>query len=107
MYTVDDVLDRLQRPTRRLAPSWRVRIAFKDGSEWEQVFEPGCNWPVSLVEHPPLRFIARQTMTIVRFYLREHGMEAVRVEVDPPPGTIDDRGRQVNGEVILAIVKVT
>ena len=107
MYTVDDVLDRLQRTTRRVAPAWRVRIAFKDGSEWEQVYEPSASWPAPLVDRPPLRFIARQTMSLVRFYLKEHGMEAVRVEVDPPPGTIDDRGREVNGEIVLAIVKVS
>jgi hypothetical protein len=106
MYTVEDVLGRLQRSTLRLAPSWRVRIAFKDGSEWEQVYEPGTNWPAALVDRPPLRFIARQTMALVRFYLKEHGMEAVRVEIDPPPGTIDDRGRAVRGEIVLAIVKV-
>ena len=106
MFTVEDVLDRLQRPASRLAPSWRVRIAFRDGSEWEQVYEPGTNWPATLVDHPPLRFIARQTMTLVRFYLKEHGMEAARVEIEPPPGTIDDRGREVRSEIVLAIVKV-
>ena len=105
-YTVEDVLGRLQRPTRQLAPTWRVRITFKDGSEWEQMYEPAANWPTLLVEHPPVRFIARQTMNLVRFYLRELGMEAVRVEVDPPPGTVDDHGRAVVGEVQLAIVRL-
>lgn len=106
MYTIEDIIDRLQRPARRLAPSWRVRIAFKDGSEWEQIYEPGMQWPAALADHPPLRFIARQTMNLVRFYLREHGMEAIRVEVEPPPGTVDDRGGEVEGEIVLAIVKI-
>lgn len=106
MYTVEDVLGRLQRPQRQLAPSWRVRITFKDGSEWEQMYEPAANWPTLLVEHPPVRFIARQTMNLVRYYLQEHNMEAVRVEVEAPPGTVDDRGRQIDGEIQLAIVRL-
>ena len=107
MFTVEDVLGRLQRPARQLAPSWRVRVTFKDGSEWEQMYEPAANWPTLLVEHPPVRFIARQTMNLVRFYLREHGMEAVRVELEPPPGTTDDLGQPVRGDIVLAIVKLT
>lgn len=104
--TVEDVLGRLQRPQKQLAPSWRVRLTFKDGSEWEQMYEPAANWPTPLVEHPPVRFIARQTMNLVRFYLQEHGMEAVRVEVEPPAGTVDDRGREVYGDVQLAIIRL-
>ena len=40
------------------------------------------------------------------YYLQEQGMEAVRVEIDPPPGTVDDRGREVIGEIQLAIVRL-
>lgn len=106
MNTVEDVIGRLQRPERQLAPSWRVRITFKDGSEWEQMYEPAANWPTLLVEHPPVRFIARQTMNLVRYYLQEHNMEAVRVEVEAPAGTVDDRGRVIVGDIQLAIVRL-
>lgn len=106
MFTVEDVLGRLQRPQKQLAPSWRVRISFKDGSEWEQMYEPAANWPTPLVEHPPVRFVARQTMNLVRCLLQEHGMEAVRVEVEPPPGTIDDHGREIVGGIQLAIIRL-
>jgi hypothetical protein len=106
MYTVDDVLGRLQKAERQLAPSWRVRITFRSGSTWEQVYEPAASWPKPLIEHPPVRFIARQTMALVHFYLREHGMEAVRVDVEPPPGTVDDYGRAVSGEIQLAIIRL-
>lgn len=106
MFSVEDVLERVRRPARQLAPSWRVRMVFADGSEWEQTYEPAANWPILLVEHPPVRFIARQTMNLVRFYLQEHGMQPVRVEIEPPAGTTDDFGREVLGDIQLAIVRL-
>lgn len=106
MLTVEDVLVGLQRPRYHTAPSWRVRITFKDGTGWDQTYEPIAPWPAQLIAHPPVRFIARQTMDLVRFYWRELGMEAERVAIQPPPGTTDDRGREVQGEILLAIVRL-
>lgn len=95
MKTAEDVLGSLQRTPCRAAPSWRVRITFTDGSEWEDVYDPAAVWPTPLATHPPAYFIARQSMNLARFYLREHGMEAVKVTVDPPPGTVDSYGEEV------------
>ena len=104
MDTVEDLLENLQRPTCQQAPSWRVRMKFRNGIEWEATYEPDERWPKPLVASPPARFIARQSMILVRYHLREYGMEAVRLLIRPPPGTIDDHGRQVRS--LLAIVKL-
>lgn len=100
MNTVDDILGSLQRAPRQAAPSWRVRITFTDGSEWEDLYDPAVAWPAPLASHPPAFFIARQSMNLARFYLREHGMEAVKVVVDPPPGTVDSHGEEVSCMVL-------
>ena len=39
-------------------------------------------------------------MNLARFHLREHGMEAVKVVVDPPPGTVDSYGEEVSSMVL-------
>lgn len=104
MHTVDDVLESLQRPASQRAPSWRVRITFRDGIEWEEAYEPDASWPMPLATNPPARFIARQSMKLVRFYLREYGMEAVCLEIEPPPGTTDDQGRKA--QTLLAIINL-
>jgi hypothetical protein len=70
------------------------------------MYEPAASWPLPLIEHPPVRFIARQTMNLVRYYLQEQGMEALRVEIEPPPGTVDDRGHEIIGEIQLAIIRL-
>jgi hypothetical protein len=100
MISVEDLLGYLQRPECRAAPSWRVRISFADGSEWEDIYVPAERWPIALATNPPAHFIARQSMNLARFYLREHGMMAVRVAVDPPPGTIDNYGQEVKSMVL-------
>ena len=79
-------------------------MKFRNGFEWEGTCEPDERWPKALVAHPPARFIARQSMALVRYHLREYGMEAVRLLIRPPPGTIDDHGRNVRS--LLAIVKL-
>jgi hypothetical protein len=104
MVTVESVLGSLQRPSCQKAPSWRVRITFKNGIEWEEMFEPDASWPMPLVSNPPARFIARQSMNLVRFYLREHGLEAVCLEIEPPNGTTDDQGRRT--QTLLAVVNL-
>ena len=104
MHTVEDLLENLQRPACQQAPSWRVRMKFRNGMEWEGTYEPDGCWPEALVAHPPARFIARQSMVLVRYQLREYGMAAVRLLIRPPPGTIDDHGRRVRS--LLAIVKL-
>lgn len=48
MDTVDDILGSLQRAPRQAAPSWRVRITFTDGSEWEDMYDPAAAWPAPL-----------------------------------------------------------
>jgi len=104
MDTVEGVLENLQRPSRQAAPSWRVRIAFKNGVEVEETCTPDAHWPAALAMNPPARFIARQSMKIVRFYLREHGMKAVHLEIEPPEGTVDDHGRKARA--LLVVVKL-
>lgn len=104
MDTVEDVLETLQRPACQQAPSWGVRIKFMNGTEWEGTYEPDEYWPKPLVANPPARFIARQSMVLVRYYLREYGIEAVRLLIRPPPGTIDDHGRKARS--LLASVKL-
>ena len=105
MITIEDVLGNLQRPACQPAPAWRARITFKDGSATEQPIQPAGKWPRPLAAHPPVRFITRQTLAVVRGLRRELGLEAERVRIEPPPGTIDERGRAVKGEIVLAIVK--
>ena len=100
MKTVEDVLGSLQRTPVRIAPSWRVRITFTDGSEWEDIYDPAGVWPMPLAAHPPAYFIARQSMNLARFHLREHGMEAAKVTVEPPPGTTDSYGEEVTSMVL-------
>lgn len=100
MNTVEDVLGSLQRTPSQAAPSWKVRITFTDGSEWEDVYDPAARWPIPLASHPPAFFIARQSMNLARFYLRVHGLEAARVTVDPPPGTTDSYGEEVSSMVL-------
>ena len=78
---------------------------FKDGSATEQAIQPAGKWPKPLAAHPPLRFIARQTLAVVRGLRRELGLEAERVRIEPPPGTTDERGREVKGAIVLAIVR--
>lgn len=104
MHTAEDVLENLQRPSRQEAPSWRVRIAFKNGLEVEETCTPDAHWPAALATNPPARFIARQSMKLVRYYLREHGMKAAHLEIEPPAGTVDDHGRKVR--ILLAVVKL-
>ena len=104
MHTVEDLPETLQRPACQQAPAWRVRMKFRNGIEWEGTYEPDECWPKALVAHPPARFIARQSMALVRYHLREYGVEAVRLLIRPPPGTIDDHGRKVRS--LLANVKL-
>jgi hypothetical protein len=100
MISVEDLLGCLQRPKSQPAPSWRVRITFADGTEWEDIYDPAERWPTPLATNPPAHFIARQSMALARFYLREHRMMAVRVAVDPPPGTTDNYGQEVKSMVL-------
>jgi hypothetical protein len=100
MDTVESLLDTLLRPACQSAPSWRVRLTFSDGSKWEDIYDPGAEWPSLLAENPPALFIARQTLKLSRFYWRAHGMETVRIEIEPPPGTIDAHGRILRGKIV-------
>ncbi len=100
MKTVEDVLGSLQQTASQAAPTWRVKITFKDGTEWDDLYDPAARWPVPLAKSPPAYFIARQSMNLARFYLREHGMEAVRVTVEAPPGTVDSHGEEVKTMVL-------
>ena len=104
MHTVEDVLVSLQRPSSQQAPSWRVRISFDGGVALEEVYEPDAFWPAPLVKSPPARFIARQSINALRPYLREGRMDTVRLEIDPPPGTVDDHGRGVRS--LTALVRL-
>lgn len=104
MHTVEDVLDRLQRPPSQQAPSWRVRIAFVDGVVLEEQYAPDADWPLPLVKSPPARFIARQSMNVLRAYLGKGTMDPVGLEIEPPPGTVDDQGRTVR--TLIARVKL-
>jgi hypothetical protein len=101
MDTVEDVLRILQRPSCRQAPSWRVRMKFTNGTEWEGMYGPDQSWPEALSAHPPAHFIARQSMVLVRFHLFKYGLEAERLLIRPPPGTIDDHGRVVRSLLAL------
>ena len=103
MQTVEDVLGSLRTPTCQRAPSWRVRITFNSGLTCEEMYDPRASWPMPLATSPPARFIARQSMNLVRFYWREHGMAAACLRIVPPPGTVDDCGRKV--QTLLAILK--
>lgn|SRR5512139_2300374 len=104
MDTVEDVLDRLQRPPSQQAPCWRVRIAFIDGIVLEETYEPEADWPLPLVKNPPARFIARQSMNVLRPYLGKGTTDPVRLEIEPPQGTIDDQGRTVR--TLIASVRL-
>jgi hypothetical protein len=104
MHTVEDVLERLQRPSSQQAPSWRVRISFDGGVELVEMYEPDACWPAPLVQSPPARFIARQSINALRPYLREGVMESVRIEIEPPQGTVDDHGRRVR--TLIALVRL-
>jgi hypothetical protein len=104
MHTVEDLLESLLRPSSQQAPSWRVRIVFDGGAALEEMYEPDACWPAPLVSCPPARFIARQSINALRPYLREGGMESVRLEIEPPPGTVDDHGRSVR--ILIALVRL-
>lgn len=107
MHTVEDVLESLQRPSSQPAPSWRVRISFDGGVALEQMYEPDAWWPAPLVRSPPARFIARQSINALRPYLRDGGMQSVRLEIEPPPGTVDDHGRGVRSLIALVRLRGT
>jgi hypothetical protein len=104
MHTVEDLLESLQRPSSQQAPSWRVRISFDDGAELEEMCEPDACWPAPLVKSPPARFIARQSINALRPHLREGGMASVRLEIEPPGGTVDDHGRSVR--ILIALLRL-
>lgn len=104
MDTVEDVLESLLRPPSQHAPSWRVRISFRNGVELEEMCAPDATWPMPLVTNPPARFIARQSMNLAISHLRNGDMEPVLLEIEPPQGTVDDYGRTVR--TMIALIRV-
>jgi hypothetical protein len=105
MSTNDDVIRLLMHPQQRPAPAWRVRITFRDGSSADRTVQPAEAWPEALAARPPARFIARQTLGRLRRLRQELGLEAETVRIEPPPGTIDERGREVRRAIVLELAR--
>ena len=105
MTTTEDLMSSLQRPRQQPAPAWHIRITFHDGTSADRTIQSAQSWPAPLAAHPPLGFVARQTLGWVRRLRQELGMDAELVRIEPPPGTIDSHGREVRRDIVLALAR--